>query len=97
MHTGIAHVHMIRGEYAEARAAAEQSMTVSTGFDPTYWMLIAANAQLGRMDEAQHYLEEYRALVPGITLARIRAAQPPDPTRMGAILEGLRLAGLPES
>jgi TolB-like protein/Tfp pilus assembly protein PilF len=97
MHTGIAHVHMIRGEYAEARAAAEQSMTVSTGFDPTYWMLIAANAQLGRMDEAQPYLEKYRALVPGITLARIRAAQPPDPTRMGAILEGLRLAGLPES
>ncbi len=97
MLTGIAHVEMIRGRYVEALAAAEQSMTVSTGFDPTYWMLISANALLGRMAEAKRYLEKYQALVPGITIARIRAAQPPDSTRMGAILEGLRLAGLPES
>ena len=95
--TGIAHVHMIRAEYPKALAAAEQSLAASSGFDPTYWMLIAANAQLGRMSEAKNYLARYRALVPSITVAQIGAAQPPDPKRMGAILEGLRLAGLPES
>lgn len=37
------------------------------------------------------------AIAPGITLARIRAAQrASDPSRMAAILEGLRLAGLEE-
>lgn len=96
MLTGIAHVHMIRGEYAEALAVAEKSLASSAGFDPTYWMLISSSALLGRMDEAKRYLEKYQALVPGITIARVRAAQPPDPARMGTILEGLKMAGLPE-
>ena len=62
-----------------------------------YWMLIAANAQLGRMDEARRWLAKFRALAPGVTIARIRAGQPAkDPSRMAAILEGLRLAGLEE-
>jgi adenylate cyclase len=93
--TGIAHVRMILGEYAEALAVAERSLAASPNYDPTYWMLIAASAQLGRMDEARGWVAKFRALVPGMTIARIKAAQPDkDPTRMAAILEGLRLAGL---
>ena len=60
-------------------------------------MLIAANAQLGRMDEARRWLAKFTALVPGITVARIKAGQPDkDPSRVAAILEALRLAGLDE-
>ncbi len=60
-------------------------------------MVIAANAQLGRMDEAQNWLAKFRALAPDITIARIKAEQADkDGTRMAAILEGLRLAGLDE-
>lgn len=92
--TGIAHVEMILGRFEQALAAGERSIAVGANFDPTYWMLIAANAQLGRMDEARRWLERYQSLKPEATLARIAAAQPPDPTRMGAILEGLALAGL---
>ena len=94
--TGIAHVQMIRGHYAEAVAFAEQSLAVAD-FDCAYWMLIAANAQLGGMADARNWLAKFRALAPGITIARIKAGQADkDGTRMAAILEGLRLAGLDE-
>ena len=77
--------------------AAERSLAVNANFDPTYWMLIAANAQLGRMDEARRWLAKFRRLAPGVTIASIKAGQPDkDPSRMAAILEGLRLAGLDE-
>ena len=60
-------------------------------------MLIAANAQLGRMDEARKYLTEFRKLAPGVTIASIWARQPQkDPSRCAAILDGLRLAGMAE-
>jgi hypothetical protein len=58
-------------------------------------MLIAANAQLGRLDEARHWLTKFRALAPGVTIAGILAGQPHKvPSRMAAIVDGLRLAGL---
>jgi tetratricopeptide (TPR) repeat protein len=95
--TNIALVHMALGNYAEATKAAERSMAINAGLDPSYWTLIAANAQLGRMDEARRYLAEFRALAPDVTIARIRAGLPEyDPSRMAAILEGLRIAGLEE-
>jgi hypothetical protein len=60
-------------------------------------MLIAANAHLGRMDEARRYLAEFRRLAPEVTVASIRAGQPDkDPTRIAPILAGLHLAGLPD-
>ena len=50
------------------------------------------------MDEARSWLARSLALVPGMTIARIRSGQPDkDPSRLAAILEGLRLAGLAEA
>jgi adenylate cyclase len=96
-YAGIAHVQMILGDYPEAIRRAEKSLALNAHFDATYWMLIAANAQLGRMDEARRWLGKFQALVPGVTIARIRDGQPAkDPSRLAAILDGLRLAGLPE-
>ena len=94
---GIAHVHVVRGDYAEALAWAGRALALNANFDPTLWMLIAANAHLGRMAEARRFLDDLRKLTPGVTVARIRAGQPAkDPGRVSAILEGLRLAGLDE-
>jgi hypothetical protein len=60
-------------------------------------MLIAANAHLGRMDESHRFLAEFRRLAPAVTVASIRAGQPAkDQSRIEPVLEGLRLAGLPE-
>ena len=49
------------------------------------------------MDEARRILKAYLEITPGVTIAAIRAGQPAkDPSRMAAILEGLRVAGLEE-
>ena len=50
------------------------------------------------MDEARSWLAKFLTLVPGMTVARIKAGQPDkDPSRLAPILEGLRLAGLEET
>lgn len=96
--TGLAHVAMIRGDYEAALEWAEKSLAISARYDATYWMLIAANAHLGRMDVARAHLAELLRRVPNVTVAHIRAGQPDyDPNRMAAILEGLRIAGMPEA
>ena len=95
--TGIAHGQMILGDYPEALVWAGRSLAHNTTFDPTFWMLIAANAHVGHMDEAHRLLREFRALAPDVTIASIRAGQSArDPTRIAAILDGLRIAGLKE-
>jgi adenylate cyclase len=95
--TGIAGVFMMQGKYAEALAMGERSLAFHEKFDPTFWILITANALLGRMAEAREWLVKFRALAPGITIAKIRKAQPDkDPSRLVSLWEGLRLAGLEE-
>ena len=94
---GLADVHLMRGEPAEALAWATRAYAANPNYDPTLWILIAANAHLGRMAEARRVLGELLRLVPGATVARISEGQhAKDPSRCAALLEGLRLAGLPE-
>ena len=96
-HCGIAHAHIVRGDYTGALESATRARALNTTFDPTLWMLIAANAHLGRMDEARHFLAALLGLAPEVTIVRIRAGQPAkEPARIEPVLEGLRLAGLPE-
>ena len=95
--TGVAHVYMAMGRYAEALNWAERSLAVNHRLSTTYWMLASGNAQLGRMDLARHYLAQLLDVAPGTTLTSLRAGQPGEiPGRIEPILEGLRLAGLPE-
>ncbi|ASY71841.1 regulatory protein [Sinorhizobium fredii USDA 205] len=94
---GIADVHVIRGDYAEAIAWAARALASNPNFDPTLWVLIAANAHLGRTEEAHRYLRELKKLAPAATIARIKAGQPAkDPDRIATLLQGLRKAGLEE-
>ena len=93
--TAIAHAHLLLGDHAEALKAAERSLAVNANYEPTYWMLIATNVHLGRMDEARRWLTKFKAIAPGATIAGIAAGQPAKyPDRMAAILDGLRMAGL---
>jgi adenylate cyclase len=95
--TGMAHVRMAAGHYEEALGWATRSYAVNRGFDATYWMLIAANAHLGRLDEARRHLAGLQAISPGVNLARIRRGQlSRDPQRIEVLIEGMRLAGMPE-
>jgi adenylate cyclase len=95
--TAIAHADMALGNYEEALNMAERSLAVNANFNPTYWMLIASNALLGRMTEARRFLQEFRRIAPDVTIASIKAGQPDKYSdRMAAVLDGLRLAGLEE-
>ena len=49
---------MVLGEYSEALIWATRSLALNPTFDPGLWMLIAANAHLGRMEKAHHFLDE---------------------------------------
>ena len=94
---GIAHAHVILGEYDQALAWASRALASNPNFEPTLWVLIAAGAHLGRMEEAQRHLVALRRLTPDITIERIRAGQAGKyPDRIAGVLEGLRLAGVPE-
>ncbi len=95
--TGIAHVQILRGNFDAALDFAARSLAINDRFDASYWMLIAANAHLGRMEEAHVWREALLTIAPGITIARILRGQPAKyPERFAAILNGLRLAHLPE-
>ena len=93
---GLAMIDVIRGEYERALAHAGHALAVNPHFDASHWMLIAANAHLGRQAEARRRLAELMHLSPGVTLGGIRAGQPAMiPGRIEPILDGLRLAGMP--
>ena len=95
--TAIAHANMALGRYEEALQDAARSLAVNPNFPPTLWMLIAANMQLGHTAEAGRWMDEFRKLAPDMTIAGIVAGQPAfDPSRMAAIVDGLRRAGLEE-
>ncbi len=94
---GIAHANIVLGNYAEALTWAGRGFALKTTYHPTLWMLIAANALLGRMDEAHRFLGVFKTLAPEVTVSSIRAGQAArDPNRIAAVLEGLRIAGLDE-
>jgi hypothetical protein len=61
---------MLLGNDQEALQVAERSLASSPDYKPIPWMLIAANAQLGQLEEARRWLARYRALAPGINLSR---------------------------
>jgi len=87
----------VKGNFEESLSWAKRSVSANPSFVCTYWMLVAANAHLGRMDEARRQLAVLKRLSPGVTVARVWAGQPQkDPSRLKAILDGLRLAGLQE-
>ncbi len=96
--TAMAHVEMIKGNFVEALHWAERSWALNPQYYFGYWTLIAANAHLGRLEEARRWLAKFRILAPSATITSILAGEPAkDPSRMASFIEGLRLAGLPEA
>ena len=86
---GIADVHMVRGNYAEAVEWAARALALNPNFDPTLWNLIAGNAHLGRMEAAHRFLAELRRIRPGDHAG----ADPGRAAGQGSGAEGAHLRG----
>lgn len=95
--TGIAHLQIVRCNFAEALDFATRSLAFNDRFDATYWMLIAANAHLGRLDQAHVWLRALLHISPDVSISRILSSQPSRiPDRFSAIADGLRRVGFPQ-
>jgi hypothetical protein len=97
---GLANIALIEGDFEQALERARAAVLDDLNHDFLDWIMISALAHLGRMDEAQRALGSYLARVPGMTVSRFRmnyGVVHRDAERSDVLVEGLRLAGLPES
>ena len=90
------------GSGEDAVAWCRRALEVNRSYTVAYFILAAALAQLGRLDEARSAVKAGLALNPAFSISRARAAWTAisdDPTYLAwiePILEGLRKAELPE-
>jgi len=89
--------HLFRGRPMEAYDLARKSARMYADWDSTYWALIPALVQLGRIDEARSTIAKFLELSPNATVNRLREILPiRNPDYLNLILDGMSEAGLPE-
>jgi TolB-like protein/class 3 adenylate cyclase len=97
---GIAKLYL--RSYEQAVAWFRRAIEANRNHPYAYFVLAAAHAPLGRLDEARSAVKAGLALNPAFTVSRARAAwtaMSDDPTylaQMERVLEGMRKAGVPE-
>jgi tetratricopeptide (TPR) repeat protein len=97
---GLANLHL--GRWKEAVVWYRRSIEANRNFPYIYFVLGAALAQLGRLDEAHSATRTGLALIPTFTVTRFHAtwaAMSDDAiylSQFEPILEGMRKAGVPE-
>ena len=97
---GIAKLNL--GSYEQAVAWFRRAIEANRNYPLPHFVLAAALAQLGRLDEARSAVKAGLALNPAFAVSRARAtwtAMSDDPTylaQLEPIFEGLRKAGVPE-
>lgn len=95
---GLAVAMIEAGRDHAARLTAMELLRMSRDSALPFRALAAASAHLGHMEDARKAIAELRRLMPGETLAGLSAPLGYRGTKTaGRFLEGLRLAGLPES
>jgi TolB-like protein/class 3 adenylate cyclase/Flp pilus assembly protein TadD len=94
---GLAGAHLLAGRFEQAIEWADRALHDQPRVNPARRTKIAANAHLGRLDEARAEIGRLLAIDPGATIARFRAnAARSAPEFIDLVATGLRLAGLPE-
>jgi TolB-like protein/class 3 adenylate cyclase len=92
----------ILGSCEQTVAWCRRGIEANRNYPIAYFLLAAALAQLGRLDEARSAFKAGLALNPTYTISRARAAwtamsaEPTYLTQTERILEGMRKAGVPE-
>ena len=91
---GIGFARFFKGDYEGAIEWLEQSRASQAEWPPTYWMLAAAYAHLGRETQARAAVERLLTFAPHTTLAGMNTIAVRSDERFAALVEGLRRAGL---
>ena len=90
------------GSYEQAVASCRRAIEANRNHPHPHFVLGSALAQLGRLDEARSAVKAGLALNPKFTISRARVAwtamsdEPTYLAQLEPILEGMRLAGVPE-
>jgi adenylate cyclase len=97
--TRMAHIRLLQGRFEEALDWASRSYAVSPSNAITHSMLVAANAFLGRLEDAARWTKALRKVSPETTFASIRRGcqMMRDQRQVEVVIEGLRLGGMPEN
>jgi adenylate cyclase len=95
---GFAAAHLAARRFEQAIEWADRALHRQPRVTSAIRVKIAANAHLGRLDEARAELGRLLAIDPGLTIAGYRAFLGPAtaPEFLDIAVTGLRLAGLPE-
>jgi DNA-binding winged helix-turn-helix (wHTH) protein len=89
-------------DWAQAVVRFRRAIEANRNYPDAYFLLAAATARLGRLDEAHSAVKAGLALNPAYTVSRARdtrTARSDDPTYLGQlepIFDGMRKAGVPE-
>jgi len=98
MHAGAAKAHL--GEYETAAAWLRKSIDANRNNPWAYFPLAACLAHLGRLEDARQEVKAGLAYNPNFTIRRYLAGVASDNAIVRAqrerIIEGMRLAGVPE-
>ncbi len=90
--------YFLQGKYDDAVACAERSVSEQPNFFPSRRILAYAYAMSGRLDEARRTLAAVVRERPQLRLSNAKDWMPPlrRPEDIERVVEGLRLAGMPE-
>jgi TolB-like protein len=94
--TGLGQVHLLTGEFEEAISWSSRSYAINDAFPMTIGNLAASYAMAGRIEEARAMMARLMQVRPVMTLAKMSARRIRDRLRWRNVIEGLRLAGMPE-
>lgn len=91
---GIGFARFFMKDFQGALGWLERSLATLVDWPPTYWILTAAYAHLGRLDDARATLRRLLDFAPYTTLAGVGTVALRSDGRFELILDGLRKAGL---
>jgi TolB-like protein len=95
--SGIASGHFFARRFEEALVWAQRSLDLDKAYVYSRLFLAGSYAHLGRTAEARAALAGAMAVKPGMTIASESGRSMRDPERMAIWVEGMQLAGMPES
>jgi adenylate cyclase len=94
---GLFNAHFTKGQYDKAVEIAKQVNQIKPMFYGAHVLLAASSALLGNLEEARAAIDKLRLAAPQLSLGGIRKNPLWDhPETADRLIEGLRLAGLPE-